>query len=132
MLVSILTFNWYGKEMQLLSKSFLFLSLKFCEYCNSLNFLIKLKPTRRFNQKRKYMCMFLSLWPKFYLYKVLSCPSTVKIMVEMSLTHVQFDQRWIKHALQMPLKFYTAYRKSCDCSCATWVSHKSKEVWGSF
>ena len=23
-------------------------------------------------------------------------------------------------------------RKSCDGSCATWVSHKSKEVWGAF
>ena len=68
-------------------------------------------------------------------------------MVEMILTHVQFDQRWIKHVLPMHLKFITASRKSfgtcaihilhdresfCDDSCATWVLHKSEEVWGSF
>ena len=32
-------------------------------------------------------------------------------MVEMSLTHVQFDQRRIKYVLPLPLKFYTACQK---------------------
>ena len=61
----------------------------------SLDFLIKLEPTGRFNQKRKYMCMLLVIVTKVLslYYVFFPCPSTVKIMVEMSLTHVQFDQR---------------------------------------
>ena len=130
--MSFWLFGWYGKEMQLFLKSFWFLSLKFYWYCNSLNFLIKLEPTGRFNQKKSICVCFSHCDQSFITILCFFCPSTVKIMVEMSLMHVQFNQCLIKHALQMPLKFYTAYRKSCDGSCATWVSHKSKEVWGSF
>ena len=40
----------------------------------------------------------------------------------MSLTHVQFDQRWIKHVLPMHLKFITASQKSFG-TCAIHILH---------
>jgi len=50
---------------------------------------------------------------------VLSCPSTVKIMVEMSLTHVQFDQRWIKHANTFEVLYRMSEKFLSLISCMT-------------
>ena len=55
-----------------------------------------------------------------------------------NLTNVELNMRckclrsFIPHVGKVFVTYILHDRKSCDDSCATWVSHKSKEVWGSF